>query len=76
MTQSNYVYSSLDRECWADTVREIEREKDSDTYKRVCMCVHHVMCICRWGDSVNSQIKAIIQILTGFHLTELADMNK
>lgn len=66
MTQSNYVYSRPDRECRADTLRETEREKDANTFKSVCMWVHDVMCACRWGDSVNSSIKASIQILTKF----------
>lgn len=45
MTQSNYVYSGLDKECWAETVRAREREKDSDTIKSACVCVCDGLCV-------------------------------
>lgn len=48
MNQSNYVYRGAgQRECGAQTVRE----KDSDTFECVCMCVY-MMGACRWWDSV------------------------
>lgn len=52
MTQSNYVYSGLDRDCCAQTVSG----KDSDTLKSMCVCV-----ICHFS------IKIMSLNITGGH---------